>query len=207
MHDQTVPIRVPVSRGWGAVLGTALVLLAAGCSEDVDLPERQEPGTATAPTPAVEFTAEEQAAVDEALQVFDAYVATFAQLATEGVDITSLDHYEELGQYGEGDEGFSTIDLDNYSVLGQRGTGVIDWNLIEVTEVDLGADPPVISLRACLDRTGWTLVEADTGTEVVGPGSREPVLVTATFRASERSELRPEPAWRISGRSEEGQEC
>lgn len=209
------------ARGFAAAWAvTTLVAVVACGGDDPALPAPAESPAEVAPTssptPGLDLTPEEQAAVDEALDVFDAYVSTYVQLATEGTDFTEGSHYSELGQYGiAATDGYEAADLDNNQVQGRLGSGVIDWELLEVVQIDLSGDrhptdqgDPWMRVQICLDETGWTLIDEESAEVVEGPGGRHIANVLLVYQSDEYSELRPEEAWRLGLWEEaEGRSC
>ena len=110
----------------------------------------------------------------------------------------------------EGD--INTELVDNY-LADRRLDGDIDWDFLEVVEVDLdrvvrGEEAPLVRLRYCLDFTGWVTVDKDTGEHLSGPGTRRSAIVEAEF-FDRLSSFRPGPQWHVYewGDGEDGDSC
>lgn len=213
-------VMIPARRGRRAVLpslaaSTALLAVLTACGEEGDrLPPPRSPAPAVSVSPAggPVLTAEEEAAVAEVTAVFDEFMREYIALATSGdpPDVEAIAPL--LVRIAFPLEGRVNTELvDNYRE-DHRLDGDIEWELIEVVEVDLervvrGEDAPLVELRYCLDYTAWVTVDKENREQLGDPGHRAPAIVRAVlFDALEPT--RPGAQWHIYEQEDErGETC
>jgi hypothetical protein len=133
------------------------------------------------------LTAEERAAVDEVRDLFDEFMTGYVDLATSGEPPTaaatgSLYRLVEDVLYND-----VSTELAGNFVAYRRLEGTLRWHLLEVVEIDPGADRHLrrVMLRYCLDARDWKTVDKATsepasGSEpVFAQGASHIVTVTA----------------------------
>ena len=171
-----------------ALLAGGIVLATGGGTPTAEPSTTPAPAESPAPTPTPTLPADQQQAVDESAAVVLAYEQTvYDLLADPAADINDL--------YGVLTDPQIDTELGNIQQLRAAGTitvestGPVALGPVAPVEVDLGADPPTVTLLVCVDRT------AARGTEDGQPwtGRRE----ASQYRVVRTTYL-PAPGWAVA---------
>lgn len=198
-----------------AGLVAVLVIGAAGCGDNDDLPPPVSPaasegGAASPPSPPLD--ARDAEAWKEIQAKFDGFMETWIKWAAQGSPGGFEDPATaELHDYAAAflwDE--AVAELAQQAQHGQRRTGRPDWRDAHLLVLDWdrtvnGRKVPEARFDVCVDDREWIVVEAGTGEPVSAkPGG--PSVWTVTARWSEDPEFGPQ-GWALIRREIDEAQC
>lgn len=216
MPDHAGRTRRPVV---AVVAAIALAFASAACGDDSgDLPP--PPATSPAdstPAPTSTLSPRDAEAAQEILAAFDNYMEALIELSTAGVPGGTEETQARLEDVPVSSEAYFELAdevLTRNAMAGHATSGTITWEA-EVTQIDwentFPANPedviPEATVRACVDETGWTTIDKETGEVVDGPGGRYLSIVTVTWSGEDPTRPELEPRWEITVRDDQDEPC